>query len=262
MLLDDKHANDSAAQFGEDSVDEKEQQIQTQNHYINQLESKLNEVEKHLEKEKELTKLLTSKLQQYENDEQIADRKKALESIIAPSFELDSQFEIQASEPRRSQRIKKISPNSMVKRVKSKKRKPKADPQFQYEVVFNKKNTMNLGSKEIEVEEETEKNEGKEEQIAEDIEEEEEGDDEVEVEEGAEEAEVDYKENEDSSSGIESSEYDTEKEEPEIMDLDKYSPNAKEYRQRNISKSHILQMLEPQKRDIVRAFFLCSDKSK
>lgn len=320
MLLDEKNTNDSVEKFEEDIVDEKDKQIQAQKQFIGQLEIKLNEVERLLEKEKELTKLLSSKLRQYEIEEKIANKKKDIESFIPPSFELDSQdFEIHDIEPRRSQRLKKISPPSMVKRVKSKKRKPKSDPQFQYEVVFNKKKTENLASKkaeetddksaekimdsneeyvgqhaeednkiaendikndeddeevemsggeeelftenDIEVEEDDEENgvDGNEEQISESIEEAEE--DEC-KEEDKDEVEESEDEVESSSTGIESSKYNSEKEEAKVVDLDKYSPRHTEYCQRNISKSHILLKLESQKRDAVRAFFLCSDKTK
>jgi len=190
----------------------------------------------------------------------------------------------------------------MVKRVKSKKRKPKSDPQFQYEVVFNKKKKENLASKKAEetddiyvekyvgqhaeednkIAENDTKNdkddeaelsggekdlftkndteiEEDDEEIAESIEEakEDECKEEDEDEDDVEQSEYEV---ESSSTGIESSEYNSEKEEAKVIDVDKHSPRQKDYRQRNISKSHILQKLETQKRDVVRAFFYAVTK--
>jgi len=77
MLLDEENTNDNVENIEENITDEKDKQIQAQKQFISQLEIKLNEVERLLEKEKELTKLLSSKLQQYESEEKVAKTKKS-----------------------------------------------------------------------------------------------------------------------------------------------------------------------------------------
>ena len=150
----------------ESELSDKEKQIQTQSYQIKELEKFLNQAKTDLEKERQIRKQtekqltvmekevesLKSQIQQFEKQEGNRRMKEAFDRIIPPSFKLlnTQDFEIPQEvdkeevkqsdkSERRSQRLKNISPPSMVKRLKSKKRKAKVDPRYQFEVIYHKK---------------------------------------------------------------------------------------------------------------------------